>query len=665
MQHQVSSSVKRKSHSHGSGRSYHSRRSSETSSSKYHGRRSSTNSSSPSRQSSRSPARSSHRRSSKTSSSGKATNKTPDTETKEGGRKSSPTTSRSPSRQSSRSPTQSSHRRTPTTSSSGKESKKTSDTKNKDKPKLRLAESYDSQIGSPQSFISSPGAIAVEESSSPRKHRSSKSPKRTKTHPESNETTDKLKHRFLLAAGDVGEMQPPPLLRVPEPEPEATTIEEVRAQEGTTGPGMDELVEAAHQTARQERREDRSMQGQIVVTENSGGRKKKYMYIAVLLTAIAVALGMTAWVILIHINSSNSDTSLGQNAASYPSEEDCLAVSKGIVPTGQKKANATAFGVEMEFVVPKSVNAGFLQTELGFKMQQEVLPALVGCDHDKPISKNTNIVAALLTSVLVSNPEPCSQDSEKVCSTVYFEMDVFASCRDESKEDLLKIIETLYQDGGGLLERLNLSTLVEDVYFNNAFEIVLPTSPSPGPTSTLSDNCVAIGNGEVVLDQHDTSVQEYTVLLDVMLDSEPTDLASVTMELEEKIQRFLIPSLAGCSYETVHLQSNTGVVGALVDAQHDVDGVCLHDSVSPCYRYAIQLYLFVSRLVRSADFSEEIMTKFEEAPLVETLELSNPFVRITVVKTVAQTPSASPSGTYSSIERYYHLFLIFRNPTCI
>ena len=68
--------------------------------------------------------------------------------------------------------------------------------------------------------------------------------------------------------------------------------------------------------------------------------------------------------------------------------------------------------------------------------------------------------------------------------------------------------------------------------------------------------------------------------------------------------------------------------------------------MSRCYRYDVQVHLSVPALAKSADFSRDIMTKFEEAPLVEQLGLMAPFVQITFVQVMAQVPTSSPSGKF-------------------
>ena len=90
---------------------------------------------------------------------------------------------------------------------------------------------------------------------------------------------------------------------------------------------------------------------------------------------------------------------------------------------------------------------------------------------------------------------------------------------------------------------------------------------------------------------------------------------------------------------------------ALIEAEYLVRGLCLAESDPPCYRCFIHLDIFVSRLVGSEDFSESLMAKYREEPLIEKLRLLPPFVNITfvhIVHTVAQAPSTIPSCKWTT-----------------
>jgi hypothetical protein len=119
--------------------------------------------------------------------------------------------------------------------------------------------------------------------------------------------------------------------------------------------------------------------------------------------------------------------------------------------------------------------------------------------------------------------------------------------------------------------------------------------------------------------------------MDVTLDSETDDLSPHSMELDEEIQRILMPLLAGCTNRRRRLQIENSVVNALVDAQVATSTDCLDGSERPCYRYVANLSIYHSVTASSANFKESIDAEFRNTPLVERLNLVPPFKRIGTV----------------------------------
>ncbi|CAJ1968333.1 unnamed protein product [Cylindrotheca closterium] len=221
-----------------------------------------------------------------------------------------------------------------------------------------------------------------------------------------------------------------------------------------------------------------------------------------------------------------------------------------------------------------------------------------------------------------------------------------------------------------LLVSRNSSNNLDDDSSQNA-TILPPTtakevSDTPSSTPTTKEDlgvvpddvgsqaeatCEAISNGEPVSGQDDLAVQKYDILMDVMLDSETEDLSPLTIELKDKIQRLLLPSLAGCPNERRRLQIEVYIVNALVNAEVNIGASCFAaDLERPCHLYVIKLDIYVQRTVSSADFSEDILDKFREAPLVDQLGLLSPFQSITVVDVIySADESAGPSVTPSTL----------------
>jgi hypothetical protein len=96
--------------------------------------------------------------------------------------------------------------------------------------------------------------------------------------------------------------------------------------------------------------------------------------------------------------------------------------------------------------------------------------------------------------------------------------------------------------------------------------------------------------------------------MDVMLDVPMDNLTTVTGELKEQLQKFLMPALPGCDpsfFWTTPKPTTPLIEYALVEAEYlIVRGLCLAEFDPPCYHYFIHLDIFVSHLVGSEDFAE-------------------------------------------------------------
>ncbi|CAJ1934671.1 unnamed protein product [Cylindrotheca closterium] len=169
------------------------------------------------------------------------------------------------------------------------------------------------------------------------------------------------------------------------------------------------------------------------------------------------------------------------------------------------------------------------------------------------------------------------------------------------------------------LELLNLASPVKSIESTTVFHVQASSSPSSSPSQQESKTCAAIANGTPVPDQDALTVQKYNILMDVILDSETEEMPLLTMELKQMLQRFLMPSLAGCTNQQ-----------------------------SPCLCYVIHLDIYVQRIVSAADFLEDIMAMFCEAPLVERLGLLSPFKNIVVVGNVPDINDSTSSSVHQS-----------------
>ncbi|CAJ1961998.1 unnamed protein product [Cylindrotheca closterium] len=406
--------------------------------------------------------------------------------------------------------------------------------------------------------------------------------------------------------------------------------------EAIAAPDEDE-IEAALRRGRSE--------GQKVFVASpapKGDRKsRKYMYMFGAFVVFVIAAGVITWMVV----SKDSGDTIIYLTYDPPTEEDCLAISKGTETENQVEKTGTFFGVELDFAVAANIDIGFLQTELEMRMQRDVLPGIAGCELRAPsiIQNNIFIVEnALVKSISVSNPVTCNRNSEDLCSSVDLEFDVISKDDDVENEVLRDLIKDMFNNEG-LLDLLYLASPVQNIYFVTAFEITSSESPSSSPS--IQEACDAIANGTPVAGQEDPLVVVigYDILMDVTLNSETDDFSQQAMTLEEEIQRILMPILAGCTNQRRRLQTESSIVNALVSVEASTDDACLPGSESPCHRFVINLDIYAHLTDTAVDFAGEITELFRETPLVERLGLLSPFRSITTVAILSDDASKSPS----------------------
>ncbi|KAL3927890.1 MAG: hypothetical protein SGBAC_012890 [Bacillariaceae sp.] len=381
---------------------------------------------------------------------------------------------------------------------------------------------------------------------------------------------------------------------------------------------------------------------------------KKYKYMLAAFVVFAVAAGVITWLV---VSGKPQEVTI---FVTYdpPTEEDCVAISKGMETADQFGTTVKYFGVGMEFATASTIDLEFLQTELQLRIQRDALPGIAGCDlGSSPIIENNIFVIenAVLKSISIEESAKCSENSERRCSPVYLELDLFSKDDDVQSEVLVDLLTDLFQDEE-LLVLLNLASPVERIFFTTAFEILPSVAPSSSPSiqddgSPSQETCDAIANGTPVSGQEDVVVvvKEYDILMDATFDSETEDLSLHTMVLEEEIQRILMPMLAGCSNQRRRLQLENYVVNALADVEVVAGAECLVNSERPCYRYVANLTIYFSSTASTADFMESIDAEFRAIPLVERLNLLPPFKAISIVRiSKREEISANPSGIKSN-----------------
>ncbi|CAJ1962000.1 unnamed protein product [Cylindrotheca closterium] len=413
--------------------------------------------------------------------------------------------------------------------------------------------------------------------------------------------------------------------------------------EATAAPDVDE-IEAALQRGREE--------GQkifVAAPRPKDNKRKKYKYMLAAFAVFAITVGVITWL----FTSKDSGDVTIYLTYDPPTEEDCLAISQRMQTVDQIGTTLRSFGVEMYLTVASTANIVFLLTEIEPSMQRDVLPGIAGCDQgSSQVSKGNIFVVenAVIKSISIGDFETCNQGAEELCSTLYLELDLFSKDNEVESEVLLDLVMRLFQNDG-LLDLLSLDSPVQDLDFIKAFELLQSPVPSSSPSIQEEnrfpsrESCDAIANGTSVAGQEDpvVVVKEYDILMDVTLDSEIEDLLPYAIQLEAKIQRKLMPLLAGCTNERRRLQMKSFIVNAMVEAEVSICADCLSDSDSPCNRYVIHIDIYARRTGSSVDFLGEILGLFREGPLVERLGLHSPFASIVVVEIVSNETSESPS----------------------
>ncbi|CAJ1932079.1 unnamed protein product [Cylindrotheca closterium] len=270
--------------------------------------------------------------------------------------------------------------------------------------------------------------------------------------------------------------------------------------EATAAPDVEEQIEAARKQAREEgrmeernertREEERQRQRQIgeidtiVATPPEENKiSRKCMLIALVVFLLAIGGGVIAWQLLSG-KSSTSDEAQPLSKYDPPTEEDCLSVSQGLGVEGQNNTAADQVGLEMNIVMASDINIELLRGELEAKIQQDVLPLLVGCGIDNDVSIENNVFIlenAKFNMIDIGDPRACSTNFEELCSSAYLEMDVFSKDDDELDESVLRLIRDVFQDEG-TLELLNLASPVRGIESTRVFQVQASSSPSSNPS---------------------------------------------------------------------------------------------------------------------------------------------------------------------------------------
>ncbi|CAJ1963321.1 unnamed protein product [Cylindrotheca closterium] len=190
------------------------------------------------------------------------------------------------------------------------------------------------------------------------------------------------------------------------------------------------------------------------------------------------------------------------------------------------------------------------------------------------------------------------------------------------------------------------------------------TNPTSSPTQALlydppsERDCVAMKNGQPVANQDELTAFTFEITIGVAY-SVNVDFENVYLpDLSQAIQEFLGPILAQCPTATRQLQGNDDastkyVVGnALVETNLVEDRTCEEDDgTSDCYLLSVGVDVFLKDVIPNpvlsviSFISEAFQTS--EVPLVETLQLPDPYVFVEIDSLTSLDPTNVPSTSPS------------------
>jgi hypothetical protein len=206
-----------------------------------------------------------------------------------------------------------------------------------------------------------------------------------------------------------------------------------------------------------------------------------------------------------------------------------------------------------------------------------------------------------------------------------------------------------------------------------------PDAPVDNPTEAPSDNstevllydpptlqdCKAMSEGEPVAGQGSTIIIQFTVTLDVSLVAD-TVISDLEPGLENSIQHFIVPILAGCLLDATRrgrgrrlqlllTQDNTvsnmrtlvaneyAIANALASVRCETGTPCNDDADQPCYRCPVDLDLWLRGDEQIDDLLSIVSKVFWVDSLVDLLGLETPFKNITAASIHHSTSTESPT----------------------
>jgi len=170
----------------------------------------------------------------------------------------------------------------------------------------------------------------------------------------------------------------------------------------------------------------------------------------------------------------------------------------------------------------------------------------------------------------------------------------------------------------------------------------------------LDEDCVAMSNGlKVVFNQTNLVDKNFTAGLDVSLGEAASLENFVESNLEEQLQSYLVPAVAGCpnvsrrrrlcSLPAMHRRptSNYAIGNGIVKVACNSQVACQTLSSEICYQCLVDLQLFLKADITGLTM---VIAGVMEQDLMELFKLDSPFLDVKASSIQAAEPTAAPSS---------------------
>lgn len=195
--------------------------------------------------------------------------------------------------------------------------------------------------------------------------------------------------------------------------------------------------------------------------------------------------------------------------------------------------------------------------------------------------------------------------------------------------------------------------------------IAFAPEATPAPTSSptelplvydppTAEACLAISQGEVLDGQDDMVVEVLDVEVDVSLDSEDVDIATLLPSLEAMMKERLVPAFSECPFEEPNTRKllrgrdlgsdnpKFAIANTVLELRERQGVSCNEASIQPCHRIVMKVEFFLKGHEYVSTLMNMVYDVGLKRPLVVTLGVGAPYVTIdfVAINSVLVIPSA-------------------------